>query len=45
MQTVAIPGDLHASLKTIADERGMKLRILIERALRAFAAKKEKTAA
>ncbi len=45
MKTVAIPEELHASLKAIADERGMKLRILIERALRSFAAKKEKTAA
>lgn len=37
MQQVAIPLELHARLKAIADDKGMKLRALIERALKAYA--------
>ena len=43
-KTVALPEDLHLSLIVIAEERGMKLRVLIERALRAFVAKTKKAA-
>lgn len=37
MQTVAIPANLHERLKAIADDKGMKLRVLVERALKAYA--------
>lgn len=36
MKTIAIPAELHASLKALADREGRKLRTLIERALRAL---------